>query len=272
MSVDGSGTAERGYVFDHSWAFESERLRANEAIWDAGTLERFDSIGVEAGWDCLELGAGIGSAAQWLAERVGPAGRVVALDLRAELLSQFPDRRFEVVEADIDTWNCSAESFDLIHARMVVQHLPDHLATISRLVELLKPGGTLFLEDTDSLPLFRSATSADFLDDVRTEGYAVMRSSGHEPRGGHFDLRALLSLGLADVGAEGRAVMVQGGTLRARHYILWLEFMREAIVARGHVGHDRIDAALEEMADPANWWMTQVLISCVGKKPDDRSS
>ncbi|MBB5936976.1 class I SAM-dependent methyltransferase [Streptomyces zagrosensis] len=255
------------YVFDPTWDQETERLRANEALWDPGTIERLERVGVTSGWHALEVGAGSGSIARWLGERVGPTGRVLAADLEIGRLEALRAPHVEVAKIDIRTEELPAASFDVVHSRMVVQHLQDRPAAVASMVRALKPGGWLFLEDTDSMTLFRSATSEDFLQDVRAAGYELMRRSGHEPRGGHFDLQAALSTGLEEVSAEGRAVVVQGGTFQARHYQLWLEFMKPRLVAEGMVSASRVDEALAQMGDPAHHWLTQVLISTYGRKP-----
>jgi SAM-dependent methyltransferase len=254
------------YVFDPTWAKETERLRTNEAIWDPGTIERLDRLGVAPGWHCLEVGAGSGSVARHLAGLVGPEGKVVATDLEIRRLAGLAELpQVEVLRHDLRAEDLPAEAFDLIHSRMVVQHLPDRPAAIARLVAALKPGGILFLEDTDSSTLFRSFHSEDFLQDVRAAGYGLMRESGHDPRGGHVDLKLMLAAGLQTT-AEGRVVMVQGGSDQARHYMLWLEFMRPRIVSAGLLDDMRIELALEEMADPAHFWLSQVLISTMGRK------
>jgi SAM-dependent methyltransferase len=255
------------YVFSPTWERETERLRTNEALWDPGTLERFARLGVGPGWSCLEVGAGAGGAARWLADRVGPTGRVVAADLEVGRLQDLKEDGVEVLQHDLRVDELPAGEFDLVHARMLVQHLPDRAAAVARLTRALKPGGWLFLEDTDSLPLFRSAVSEDFLQDVRAAGYGLMRQSGHEPRGGHFDLQLLLAGPLVDVSAEGRVVVLQGGSDQARHYQLWLDFLRPRIVEAGLLPDSRIAEALAEMGDPANWWISQVLISSYGRMP-----
>ncbi|MBH5334935.1 class I SAM-dependent methyltransferase [Streptomyces pactum] len=264
---EGAGTRPGEYVFDQAWDRESERLRTNEAIWDPGTVERLERIGVAEGWSVLEVGAGTGSITGWLSERVGPRGRVVAVDLETSRLDWLRAPNVEAVTLDIRHQDPPREAFDLVHARMVVQHLQDRPGAVARLVRALKPGGVLFLEDTDSLPLFRSATGEDFLADVKAAGYGLMRRAGHEPRGGHFDLAAVLDLGLEEVSAEGRAVMVRGGSHQARHYMLWLESLRSRLLAQGLLDEERIEAALREMADPANRWLSQVLISTIARKP-----
>jgi SAM-dependent methyltransferase len=269
-----STISEKEYVFDPTWVKETERLRTNEAIWDPGTIERLERLGVTSGWRCLEIGAGSGSVARWLADRVGPAGQVLVTDLETRRLAERRETEWALAELpqvevrrhDVRTEEFPAEAFDLVHARMLLQHLPDRAEAVARMVRALRPGGLLFLEDTDSSTLFRSFHSEDFLQDVRAAGYGLMRQSGHDPRGGHVDLRLMLEAGL-ETTAEGRAVMVRGGSDQARHYMLWLEFMRPRITAAGLLGDARIELALEEMADPANHWLSQVLISTVGRKP-----
>ena len=59
------------------------RFDALEETFDELTTRHLGRIGVEPGWRCLELGAGGGSIAVWLATQVGPAGRVVATDIDA---------------------------------------------------------------------------------------------------------------------------------------------------------------------------------------------
>lgn len=281
MTVQETASAGRpGYVFDPTWDRETDRLRTNEAIWDEGTFDRLERAGVRPGWRCLEVGAGAGSTARWLAGKVNAlrgqaspsgsaprSGHVVATDLETSRLGQLRVCGVEVWRHDIRTDDLPEGSFDLVHARMLVQHLADKPAAVSRMIHALKPGGVLVLEDTDSLPLFRSATSEEFLQDVRAAGYGLMRRAGHEPRGGHFDLQMVLDTGLLDVSADGRVVMVQGGSPQARHYMLWLEYMRPKIVGEGLLDDARIEGALAEMADPANRWLSQVMITVVGRKP-----
>jgi SAM-dependent methyltransferase len=267
MTVQDGAKQAQGYVFNPTWDLETERLITNEAIWDPGTIERFERLGVDRGWACLEVGAGAGGAAEWLTERVGSTGRVVAADLEVGRLDRLAGRGVEILRNDLRTEELPAESFDLVHARMLIQHLQDREAAVARLIRALRPGGWLFVEDTDSLPLFRSYKSERFLTDIKESGYGLMRQAGHEPRGGHFDLEIALNSELTEVSAEGRVVMVHGGSEQARHYQLWLEFMRSKIVAAGLLTDARIDEAIAEMGDPANRWLSQVLISTFGRKP-----
>src|SRR5262249_7966590 len=69
-----------GYTPDKSDMPEGDRFSALEKLFDAGTIQLVHERGVAEGWHCLEVGAGRGSIAAWLSERVGPTGRVIATD------------------------------------------------------------------------------------------------------------------------------------------------------------------------------------------------
>jgi hypothetical protein len=60
---------------------ERARLRNLEAWLDPITVEHLEATGIAAGWRCLEVGAGGGSIARWLSERVAPSGSLVATDI-----------------------------------------------------------------------------------------------------------------------------------------------------------------------------------------------
>ena len=58
---------------------EDERLALLERIFDPLSRRRRELV--QPGWRCLEVGAGRGSMAVWLAEQVGESGEVVATDI-----------------------------------------------------------------------------------------------------------------------------------------------------------------------------------------------
>src|SRR5215470_6651780 len=76
----------RGYAYDHAWTEERVRLAGLERALDEGTRAHLLRLGVGPGRRCIEVGAGGGAVAFWLAERVAPDGRVVATDLETDFL------------------------------------------------------------------------------------------------------------------------------------------------------------------------------------------
>src|SRR5438309_10636307 len=59
---------------------EIERLQVQAAAMAPDCAVMLDRIGVNAGWRCLDLGCGPGGITALFSERVGPSGRVAALD------------------------------------------------------------------------------------------------------------------------------------------------------------------------------------------------
>lgn len=130
---------------DHT---ESDRLRLLEACRDPGTIRRLEGLGVGPGWRCLEVGAGRGSIARWLAGRVGPAGSVVAAELDPRFLTDLP-APVEVRRVDVRERGFEPGAYDLVHCRAVLMHLPDPATALARMVAALRPGGVLLVEEGD---------------------------------------------------------------------------------------------------------------------------
>src|SRR5690606_6736006 len=98
---------------------------------------------------CLEVGAGAGSVARWLADQVGDGGQVVALDKDPDLVPSHP----RIVKVTHDLTNLhewpdeAAGPFGLVHARLTLHHLPNRRDILTRLAQLLGPGGVLLVQD-----------------------------------------------------------------------------------------------------------------------------
>jgi SAM-dependent methyltransferase len=141
-------TVKNGYVLAGvDAATEAGRLALLEQRFDAGTIRRLGDLGVRSGWRCLEVGAGHGSIARWLSDKVGPAGSVVAADIGTRFLTNLPDN-VDVREIDIRELELE-QDFDLVHCRALLMHLPDPADALARIVTALRPGGVLLAEEGD---------------------------------------------------------------------------------------------------------------------------
>ena len=138
--------AQSEYVFQRvEDQRELERLRMIERVSDPASRRRLLAIGLQAGWRCLEVGPGAGSIMTWMGEAVGPTGQVVAVDLNPKFLSEAERPNVSVVRADIRTTQLPRQSFDVVHARYVLIHLPDYEEALTKMFDSLKPGGCLVL-------------------------------------------------------------------------------------------------------------------------------
>jgi SAM-dependent methyltransferase len=126
----------------------AEQHRLLGLAFDPLTTRRLGRTGIRPGWRCLEVGAGDGGVAAWLARRVGPAGRVLATDIRPVRGPAIAGLEF--VRHDIVRDPLPEGEFDLVHARLVLRLLPERLAVLDRLVRALKPGGVLQVDEFDA--------------------------------------------------------------------------------------------------------------------------
>src|ERR1700751_5202818 len=76
---------------------KSARLAGIESLWDPGSRRLLDELGIGAGWRCLEVGAGGGSLAEWMA---GRGATVTAIDIDTRFLEQLAGDTVEVRRVD----------------------------------------------------------------------------------------------------------------------------------------------------------------------------
>ena len=130
---------------------EDDRLSLLERIFDPLSCRRRGLV--RPGWRCLEVGAGRGSMAVWLAKQVGKSGKVVATDIDVTYLNRLhlPNlevRQHNILEDSLDA--LGPGSFDLVCSRLTLFWLAGKQEmAIRRMVECLRPGGWLVDEDGD---------------------------------------------------------------------------------------------------------------------------
>jgi hypothetical protein len=225
---------------------------------------------VTGGWACWEIGAGGGSIAQWLAERVGPAGSVLATDIDPRFIPPSQLGHLEVARHDITADAIPPARYHLIHARLVLSHLPQRRDVLVRLTQALRPDGWLVIEDfchvyeRGSEPTspadakFRKvhAALADFLD----------RATGNPLDYATWLPQLLASLGLADVGGEGRLVFGQGGSPAARVIEAALRQVGDQMIAAGLVDRPALDEAIVFLTTPTSMVSPPLLVSAWGRQ------
>jgi SAM-dependent methyltransferase len=139
------------YAFSNDDPEAVDRHQFLAAMLDPVTRERLAGLGPLAGQRCLELGAGGGSVAAWLVAEAGPAGRVLATDIN---LRHLPDSAaYETLRHDLRSEPVPPGPWDLIHARLVLLHIPDRENILRRLAAALAPGGALVLEEWSTITL-----------------------------------------------------------------------------------------------------------------------
>ncbi len=234
------------YAFPHAASDESRRLGLFQQRLDPLTIRRVERLGIGAGATCLEVGGGHGSITRWLSERVGAAGHVTATDLQVDFLNTIDAANVEVLRHDVRTDDFPEQSFDLVHTRAVLMHIPDDLEIIRRMASWLRPGGWLLLEEPDF-----GMWIAD-----NDPVWATHPDSWHQtfPNGSLSRGRTLLGqihlLGLVDVGADAELDIIQAGTPLAEFYGLSMAAIGRPAVEAGALTAEEAAALVDRPAQP----------------------
>jgi SAM-dependent methyltransferase len=140
-------TTAIGYAFDNRTLLAADQLACLENYLDPITAGRLAAPVVRPGDRCWEVGAGGGSVAHLLARTVGRDGLVVATDIDT---TQLRRRDGLVVHThDVRDRPPDGGPFDVIHARLVLLHLPERRQVLHALAGALAPGGWLVVEEFD---------------------------------------------------------------------------------------------------------------------------
>ena len=178
------------------------------------------TLGTSRGWRCLEVGAGHGSIARWLAEQVGPQGLVVATDLNPRFLTEIQLPNVEVRRHDIRTDPLESHTYDLAHCRGVLAHLREPHLAVRRMVEALRMGGWLLIEEGNLSSI--GAVDADhplaesFNRRNRELVERITQTKLFAPSFGPQVRRLLEEAGLSEINNEGIQVIARGGEAHAR--------------------------------------------------------
>jgi SAM-dependent methyltransferase len=262
------------YVFDNSWGLERERLAGLEMMFDPGTTRHFEALGVGPGWSCLEAGGGGGSIAQWLCRRVGPAGKVVATDIDTRFLDALVEPNLEVLRHDLTADELPEDTFDLIHARLLLEHFPSREVTLKRMVAALKPGGWVLLEDADWGP-FLSRPPYFFMHPPSRQRHSakvwraalkVMASAGYDAEYGRRLPLEFMNAGLIDIGAETRATLQRGGSPQSLTPRWTLERLRPLLVSAAGLTDRDVDREITGFADPELVGTGPYMVSAWGRR------
>ena len=170
------------YIFDNAAEAETaERFKSLDALYNFRTFRFLETTGIGPGWHRLEVGGGSGAVAAWMAGRAGARDRC---------RSRTSNRASSNVRSGAKPPNRTAPSrrrrrpaaeraFDLIHARLVLQHVPQRHQALASLVAALKPCGWLVIEEFDGRTIDRTIP----LSDVGVRNASRKSKGGEAPDG-----------------------------------------------------------------------------------------
>jgi SAM-dependent methyltransferase len=265
-----------GVGLDNAWSGENRRLAGAQELLDPPTFRHLDTIGITAGMRCLEVGGGGGSVARHMAERVGPMGSLLVTDLDIRHLEGINDQNIEVRIHDICSDPLEAE-FDIIHARFVLEHLPERHDVLDKLVSALRPGGWLLVEDLDWTAWLHLPSARQFAVPSRLARFyrravrateALAKKSGAD----FFEFARnlplhLVNVGLDSVDAESCTRLIHGGSVMSDFTTVSLRELGATLISTGHVSQRELDWAISALETPGSMTMFYPVVSAWGRRP-----
>ncbi|WP_083462327.1 methyltransferase domain-containing protein [Kitasatospora griseola] len=263
------GESARGYLLDNARVEAGERFVQLAELFDGVTRGHFDRLGVKEGSRCWEVGAGGTSVPEALAAAVGPTGHVLATDINPSWLTV--GNGYEVRQHDVAADPAPEPgTFDLVHARLVLVHVPDRARALATMVAALRPGGWLLIEDADTAlqPLAcldESGPAQRRANRLRDAVRELLARRGADLRYGRTLPRALREAGLVDVAAAGTFPV--GGPACNHLEAATIRHVRDELLAAGLSDDTEIDAHLASIHAGELDLTLAPLISAWGRRP-----
>ncbi|GLZ47787.1 methyltransferase [Actinomycetospora sp. NBRC 106375] len=244
---------DEGYLLDNRRTEAGARFTALAALFDPSTLRHLTARGLAPGWRCWEVGAGGRSVPDELAGAVGAGGLVLATDIDTSWLED-PEPRapLRVLRHDVGVEEPPADDLDLVHARLVLTHVPRRDAALAAMAGALRPGGWLVVEEADPglQPLLcpdEYGPEQELANRLRHGFRTLMAGRGADLAYGRTLPRRLRAAGLTAVGADAYFPITAdaGATLE----IATVEHICERLVEGGIATAEEIDTHVRNVAD-----------------------
>jgi SAM-dependent methyltransferase len=264
-------TDETGYLLDNRQVEAGQRFEALSRLLDPWTFRHFDVLGIQPGWRCWEVGAGSPSVPSELARRVGDAGYVLATDIDTRWMSTVDDPVMDVQRHDIASQHAPADGFDLVHARLLLVHVPERQRALTAMVDALRPGGRLLLEEAD--PYLQPLVCLDehgpeqrLANKLKRDFRELMSGRGVDLAYGRTLPRRLREAGLVDVQADAYFPVTSPDCALLEKASV--EQIRTSLIEAGLATEPEIKRHLDNVASGSLDLTIAPLISASGRKPD----
>jgi SAM-dependent methyltransferase len=141
-------------------------LDAVSALLPEEKQKTVDLLSLRSGGSGLDVGCGAGAEVRMIADRAGPGGRAVGLDLSEALLTEArsraaEDQRIEFVAGDAHAMPFVDGEFDGARVERALQHMADPIAVLSEMARVVRPGGRIVAMELDWPALLISGRDLD---------------------------------------------------------------------------------------------------------------
>jgi|KBSMisStaDraftv2_1062788.scaffolds.fasta_scaffold561739_1 ubiquinone/menaquinone biosynthesis C-methylase UbiE len=260
----GGTQAELGRLLTQAEAYEPQ------ANW------LLDQIGVRSGWRAIDIGCGPIGILNLLSQRVGPHGSVVGLEREARFVEMAKAEvakrglcNVQMIEADAVATGLEKASFDLAHERLVMINIPARDALLTEMLSLLRPGGTVALEDVDNVSWLCQPAHPSW-DILLTVFHTVFHAGGGDGFIGRRLQVMLCAAGVQNIQIKVTVETPALGDYRRTHLISLIDSVRDKVIAMGLLNEVELkehrEALVCHLNDPATTVIDKLLVQSWGQK------
>jgi ubiquinone/menaquinone biosynthesis C-methylase UbiE len=238
-----------------------------------------DRITIKPGFRAVDVGCGPIGIMNLLSERVGPDGAVVGvereprfIDMARTELSARGLRNVRVVNADALKTGLEKSSYDIVHERLILINVPaaTQEALLAEMLSLLKPGGTIALQEFDSASYVCYPEHPSWNILLRIWNDTFHATGGNEFVGRSL-ARLLRSAAAENIQTKAHVEVAQVGEYRRTHLLSLIESMHDLVLGSGRLKkaelRDHMAALSEHLADPGTTVIDKLIVQAWGQRP-----
>lgn len=184
------------------------------------------------GTTMLDVGCGPGTITADFANRIVP-GTIIGIDQGEDVIEQAQEQHGNVATfavGDVYALDFPNDTFDLVHAHQVLQHLTDPVAALREMRRVAKPGGIVAARDSD-YGIFVWAPDDDRLTRWLDIYHQVARRNGAEPDAGRYLKQWARAAGFTDVNFTTSTWTFSSDDDRAFWGGMWADRILESAIA-----------------------------------------
>ena len=256
---------------------ELNRLGIQHRFWRPAVLDCWHRAGITVGSRVLDIGCGPGFATVDLAELVGPAGEVVAVERSARFVQattaacrQRGLAHVRVHELDLMADPLPVRGFDAAWCRWVACFVSSPSLLVEKIAGALRPGGVAIFHEYADYASWRLAPPGPAHSGFVREVMANWRAAGGEP-----DIAPALVGHLADAGFVIREAVPRVYCVRPRDYgwqwpASFVEVHLDRLRELGRVDAGWAQAVRDELraaaADPRSVMVTPLVLELIAER------
>ena len=256
------------YFLDNNCDQAFRSLTALAGTLDEFTFDQLSRLDIGAGQRWLELGPGLGSVSIWLADRVGPDGSVLALDLDPRHVPAHP--HLTARPHDITAVPLPTAPVNGVFSRLVLAHARNRRDLIAQSRQNIGPGGWFVTNDWGrrSGLLLESPVpyAADTFGNYKQALRAVLDAAGSDGTFAERAVEELEAAGFVDVGQETWSRRWTGGS-PGTDLVTAVSTEKAAALAQHGFGPDQLALLHKIMADPGTAITGNLTYSTIGRVP-----